>query len=95
MLKAIMLNPDDTIATVLDNVKKNEELVVISTNNKKIKKVIARHDIPMGHKISIVDIKQGGSVKKFGETFGLSIKDIKQGEHVHVHNVVSNIGKND
>jgi altronate dehydratase len=95
MLKAIMLNLNDTIATVLTNVKKNEEIVVISTSNKEIKKVTVRHDIPTGHKISIVDIKQGDAVKKFGETFGLAIKDIKQGEHVHVHNVVSNIGKND
>jgi hypothetical protein len=93
MLKSIILNTNDNIATVLNKIKKNEEVIVVFTDNKEFKKVRVKDNIPKGHKISIVNIKRGDAVKKFGETFGLAIEDIKQGEHVHIHNVVSNIGK--
>ena len=38
-------------------------------------------------------LKKGEPAKKFGEPFGSAIKEIETGEHVHVHNVISNIGK--
>ena len=46
-------------------------------------------DIPLGHKIALREIKKGEKIIEYGEVIGVAIKDIKQGEHVHVHNIKS------
>ena len=46
-------------------------------------------DIPANHKFSIIPIKAGGFVYKYGEVIGRATQDIRAGEHVHVHNIVS------
>ena len=44
-----------------------------------------------GHKYALVDIKQGENVIKYGNPIGHATCDIKAGEHVHVHNVKTNL----
>ena len=44
-------------------------------------------EIPLGHKIAMVDLKEGDTILKYGHDIGKVIKSIKKGEHVHVHNV--------
>jgi len=57
--------------------------------------VVARADIPFGHKIALADIAQGAQVTKYGLSIGSALSDIKAGDHVHVHNVESNRGRGD
>ncbi len=46
------------------------------------------HDhIPAGHKIALRDIKAGSVVKRYGQIIGFATRDIRQGEHIHVHNL--------
>ena len=35
----------------------------------------------------MVDFKVGDTILKYGHDIGKVVKDIKKGEHVHVHNV--------
>ena len=44
-------------------------------------------EIPLGHKIAMIDFKEGDTILKYGHDIGKVVKDIKKGEHVHVHNV--------
>ena len=44
-------------------------------------------EIPLGHKIAMVDLKEGDTIIKYGHDIGKGVKSIKKGEHVHVHNV--------
>ena len=44
-------------------------------------------EIPLGHKIAMVDLKEGDTIIKYGHDIGKVVKSIKKGEHVHVHNV--------
>lgn len=44
-------------------------------------------DIPIGHKVALVDLKPGDTVMKYGVDIGKVVAPIKQGEHLHVHNV--------
>jgi (2R)-sulfolactate sulfo-lyase subunit alpha len=50
-------------------------------------KAKANMDIPLGHKIALKDFKTGEDVVKYGVVIGRVVKDIKAGDHVHVHNV--------
>ncbi|WP_394706107.1 UxaA family hydrolase [uncultured Martelella sp.] len=42
--------------------------------------------VTRGHKIANTDIPEGGAIYKFGQLIGYAARDIKAGEHVHVHN---------
>ena len=57
--------------------------------------VVANADIAYGHKIALVDIPTGTEVIKYGLSIGTAFKDIKAGDHVHIHNVESNRGRGD
>ena len=47
-----------------------------------------------GHKYAIRDIKCGENVIKYGNPIGHATLDIKKGEHVHTHNVKTNLSGN-
>ena len=43
--------------------------------------------MPIGHKVALIDIKEGDTIIKYGEDIGRAKAAIKKGEHLHVHNV--------
>jgi altronate dehydratase small subunit len=57
--------------------------------------VVARADLPYGHKIALRDIARGEQVIKYGLSIGSATTDIQAGDHVHIHNVESNRGRGD
>lgn len=44
-----------------------------------------------GHKFALCDIKKGENVIKYGLPIGHAVREIKKGEHVHTHNVKTNL----
>ena len=46
-----------------------------------------RHDIPIGHKVALRDLKAGDTAIKYGQDIGRIVNDVARGEHVHVHNL--------
>ena len=47
-----------------------------------------------GHKYALFDIKKGENIIKYGNPIGHATEDIKAGEHVHTHNVKTNLSGN-
>ena len=47
-----------------------------------------------GHKYARQDIKKGENIIKYGNPIGHAVADIKKGEHVHSHNVKTNLSSN-
>ena len=47
-----------------------------------------------GHKYALCDIKKGENIIKYGNPIGHATEDIKAGEHVHTHNVKTNLSGN-
>lgn len=45
-----------------------------------------------GHKYAICDIREGQNIIKYGQPIGHATCNIKKGEHVHTHNVKTNLG---
>lgn len=45
------------------------------------------NDIPIGHKLALVDLAEGDGVIKYGVDIGKVVAAVKKGEHVHVHNL--------
>ena len=85
--KAIVINGKDNVATALEPLNTGTEVgVEVQGFAEKIKLL---SDIPMGHKFALKDMEEGESVIKYGEPIGQSTTKITRGEHVHVHNVIS------
>lgn len=49
--------------------------------------VVEGGSVKVGHKIALRGIAKDSPVMKFGHVIGLATRDIKAGDHVHVHNV--------
>ena len=47
-----------------------------------------------GHKYALCDIKRGENVIKYGNPIGHATEDIKKGDHVHTHNLKTNLSGN-
>ena len=43
--------------------------------------------VPLGHKIALQDLASNMEVVEYGTVIGRTTREIKQGEHVHVHNL--------
>lgn len=87
---AIKLNPDDNVATLIDDGQKDDSVeLVMLKDQKELKTLVLMEDVMFGHKVALVDIKVGESVKKYGKVFGHAHKPIMAGCHVHLHNVKS------
>jgi altronate dehydratase len=85
--KVIVIHEKDNVAIALALLKSGTKVSVEVQG--RVEKIQLLSDIPMGHKFALKDIEEGEVVIKYGEPIGQSIVRIYKGEHVHVHNVVS------
>ncbi|MBR5586660.1 MAG: UxaA family hydrolase, partial [Clostridia bacterium] len=51
-------------------------------------------NIENGHKYALRDISKGENIIKYGSPIGHATQDIKKGDHVHSHNVKTNLSGN-
>ena len=78
---------DNVAVVVIDKTSENQECRGWIMENNKTINVQSLNEIPLGHKIAMVDFNEGDTILKYGHDIGKVIKPIKKGDHVHVHNV--------
>jgi altronate dehydratase small subunit len=88
--RALMMNSKDNVATALEKLEAGVPATVILPSQEGFKEVTPDKTIPTGHKLAVKQISKGDQVVKYGEVIGNATQDIKLGDHVHVHNVMSN-----
>ena len=93
MVRAIVLNPTDNVATLIDNGGAADTAVEL--RGEKTGKVALKQAIPFGHKVALADMQPGDDVLKYGMVVGEATAAVSVGEHVHVHNVDSKRGRGD
>ena len=91
--KAIILEPGDNVATALADLKAGETLQL--GVGEKTLSIKLTAPVQFGHKFSLVNINFGSLIIKYGEAIGIATTDIRAGDYVHVHNVVSARGRGD
>lgn len=78
MSKSVLLiRKEDSVATALRDLSAGEEVLGL----------VVRENIAFGHKVSVVDLKKGDIVLKYGFPIGKATKDIAAGSWVHTHNI--------
>ena len=81
-------NKKDTVGVVVvEGLKAGTSMTCVITADNSSFRLKSKMDVPIGHKIALVDIKKGDTVLKYGQDIGKTVADIKKGEHVHVHNL--------
>ncbi|MCG9729583.1 SAF domain-containing protein [Shewanella sp. Isolate13] len=89
MKKAIQLDPNDNVATLLVDAVKGDEIEIISSNNQVIDMVTCLQAITFGNKVALTDIAEQQLITKAAYPVGIAIKAIPRGELAHVQNVRS------
>ena len=92
-IDAIMIKPEDNVATALHDLRGQETATVSVGETRKQVKVI--EDIPYGHKFAVTPIRKGDTIIKYGEVIGRATQSIEQGAHAHVQNIESLRGRGD
>jgi (2R)-sulfolactate sulfo-lyase subunit alpha len=88
MIHFVLHDAKDTVAVVVvEGVKSGMSLNGWIMDEDKSASVVARQDIPIGHKVALKDMAPGDTVIKYGIDIGKVVAPIKAGEHAHVHNV--------
>ena len=78
---------DNVGVVVIEKITPNQDCSCWIMENDKPVKTQPTNEIPLGHKIAMVDLNEGDTILKYGHDIGKVVKSIKKGEHVHVHNV--------
>lgn len=92
--RILILKSKDNVAVALQDIPPNTEITV-SVSQEIPTKITIKEKIPFGHKFAVKAIKKGDDILKYGEVIGRAIRDIEEGEHVHVHNLEGTRGRGD
>lgn len=89
MKRAIRMEETDHVATVLEDVKKGDEVGIHDSENLLLYTMTAAENIPFGNKIALCALEKGDMLVKYGAVIGECTHAVACGHLVHVHNVKS------
>ena len=78
---------DSVGVVVMEDIKAGQEITGWVMAEDQIIKTTVLDDIPIGHKLALVELSPGDTVIKYGVDIGKVVAPIKPGQHLHVHNV--------
>ncbi len=84
-MKMIRIAAADNVAVALYPISKGERIELDGQT------IEVREEIPQGHKMSLVPIRSGENIIKYGFPIGHATADVKAGMWMHTHNVRTNL----
>lgn len=85
--KFLIHEKGDHVGVATSPIKDGEKVIGIIMNDNTEIELVAHGDIPLGHKIALVDLEEGQPVLKYGIQIGLTTKQWHTGDYVHTHNI--------
>lgn len=89
MHKFLIHKRGDHVGVATGNIEPNETLTGVYMDDNSSIEVVARGAIPLGHKISLVDLMEDSDVIEYGQVIGLATTAWVRGDYVHTHNLKS------
>lgn len=81
-------DPADNVGVVVvEGLVAGTDMLCVVTHDNSEFRLVASMDVPIGHKVALVDLDVGDTVIKYGQDIGRIVAPVKRGEHVHVHNL--------
>ncbi|HTH78369.1 MAG TPA: UxaA family hydrolase [Ramlibacter sp.] len=78
---------DNVAVVVVEGVKAGMALNGWIMDEDKTTNIVAKQDIPIGHKVALANMNPNDTVFKYGVDIGKVVAPIQTGEHAHVHNI--------
>ncbi|MFC0472092.1 UxaA family hydrolase [Halalkalibacter kiskunsagensis] len=94
LFRTIIMRPIDNVAVALQDIPAGTQIEV-TFSKKESTMIKIKEAITFGHKFAVRRIMKGTEIKKYGEVIGKALRDIGEGEHVHVHNLEGTRGRGD
>ena len=85
---AVILSEKDNVATALIDLPAGE---YIFNSGQSGTTITVPEDIRAGFKLALSDIGKAEPIFKYGYAIGLAKVDIKRGDCVHIHNLISSV----
>lgn len=82
----LQIHPADTVAVALAPLKKRQVCTLANGHQ-----IMLADNIPCAHKIALQEISAGDHVIKYGYPIGHATRKITAGQHVHTHNLITNL----
>ena len=79
----------DQVGVAVADILKGEEVEGTFMDDGSKVTVKSQDEVPLGHKIALMEIGKGQKVIEYGEEIGVATAGIPKGSHVHVHNIKS------
>lgn len=81
-------SPKDNVAVVVvEGLKAGTKALGIITENDSSFTIDVKDDVPIGHKVALMDLSEGATVIKYGHDVGRMSGGAAKGRHVHTHNM--------
>lgn len=87
MTRFIVHDKVDSVGVAVTDIKAGETVEGWVMSDDSTISVVAKSDIPLGHKIALNDIEAGATVIKYNVPIGKVVAPIAKGDHVHIHNL--------
>ncbi len=84
--KIIKINANDNVVIATQALDIGDVIIVDD------RELVIKEPIVVGHKIALIDIFENDNVIKYGAAIGRAQVNIAIGEHVHSHNLTTNLG---
>jgi (2R)-sulfolactate sulfo-lyase subunit alpha len=78
---------DNVGVVVVEGLKAGTKMLCVITADDSSFELVAKADVPIGHKIALKDLAPGDTAIKYGEDIGKIVAPAEQGGHVHTHNL--------
>lgn len=72
---------------MVEDLKGGTDMLCVVTEDNSDFRLTVKQDVPIGHKVALVDLEVGSTVIKYGQDIGKIVSRVARGEHVHVHNL--------
>lgn len=79
--------PEDPVGIAIYAAQKGDELEVKDVSTQETFPIHVREEIPVFHKIALMDMEKGSDVMEYGQIIGEATENIARGQYVHVHNI--------
>lgn len=89
MHKFLIHKRGDYVGVATRDIEPNETVTGVYMDDNSSVEVVAGGAIPLGHKISLVDLQQDSDVIEYGQVIGGASKPWVRGDYVHTHNLKS------
>ncbi|WP_408011135.1 UxaA family hydrolase [Pseudalkalibacillus sp. A8] len=85
--KFLIHHKGDHVGVATSDITKGETVIGVFMDDNTTTKVVAKDDIPLGHKIALFKLDVNEPVLKYGVQIGLTTSRWEIGDYVHTHNI--------